>query len=181
MKQTEKILGVLIVLLVSLRLVYSYPYAAVLITLLSLVLSMLYFGFSFALLNNIRFRNILKKGAFKGISTLRVLGAIFTGFLLSNTVIYCLFKFQRWPYGNEGLLISIYGLAIVIIIALIKYITTKHSFYKSLLIRLFIIGVTAVSLYQLSYNELLKMKHRDNPEYIKEQQQLILEDTLQNH
>ena len=175
MKQTEKILGALIIILMVTRLLYNYPFSAIAITFSILILSMIYFGFSFALLNNIRFRNILKKESFKGISTLRILGVIFTGFTLSSTLIYCLFKFQRWPYGNEGLLISIYGLLIIIVVALIKYLTTKDKFYSTLLIRLFIIGVVSVSLYSISHEKLLEIKHKDAPEYIENEKRLLNE------
>ena len=78
MKQTEKILGGLIIILMIIRLFFSLPYFDITITLLILVLSMIYFGFGFALLNNVRLRNIFKKDSYNEISTLRILGGIFT-------------------------------------------------------------------------------------------------------
>ncbi|OUS00982.1 hypothetical protein A9Q86_09565 [Flavobacteriales bacterium 33_180_T64] len=166
MKQTEKILGALILLFMISRLFFSYPFSAIAITFSILLLAVLYLWLSFGLLNNIRLRNIFKKESYKKTSPLRILGTVLTGFILSLTLIYSLFKFQLWPYGNEGLLISIYGLLIVIIIALIKYLTSKNKFYSSILKRLIFIGTFAVSLYLIPYESLLKIKNRKYPEYV---------------
>ena len=57
-----------------------------------------------------------------------------TGFILSLLSIYSLFKFQRWPFANEGLLISLYGLLPIIAIVTFKFASSKKSFYSSLLI-----------------------------------------------
>ena len=125
---------------------------------------MIYFGFGFALLNNVRLRNIFKKDSYNEISTLRILGGIFTGFILSLLSIYSLFKFQRWPFANEGLLISLYGLLPIIAIVTFKFASSKKSFYSSLLIRLLIFGVIGTSLYFLTTEKILEMRNRDFPE-----------------
>lgn len=173
MKKTELILGIGIITFMLLRLVIEYPYSAILITLSSLFLSIIYFGFSFGLLNGIRFRNLLKKDSYAGISTLRIVGTVLTGMVLSLLVIYSLFKFQRWPYGNEGLRISLFGLLIVIIIGVIKLITSKNIFYSKLLLRLGIIGAFSTLLYLTSYENLLELKYRNYPEYIKVEKELM--------
>jgi hypothetical protein len=173
MKKTELILGIGILILMSLRLVFEYPYSAMLITLSSLFLSIIYFGFSFGLLNGIRFRNLLKKESYAGISTLRIIGSVLTGIVLSLLVIYSLFKFQSWPYGNEGLRISLFGLLIVIVIGIIKLFTAKNSFYSKLLLRLGIIGTFATLLYFTSYESLLEMKYRNYPEFIEVEKKLM--------
>jgi len=177
MKQTERILGVSIIVLMSLRLFFNYSFSSLLITLLTVLLSLLYFGFSFALLNKIRFRNLFKKESYNGISTLRIIGTIFTGFVLSLITIYSLFKFQSWPYGNYGLIISLCGLSMIIIVVLIKFISSKKAFYSNYLWRLGIIGIIATSLYLLSRESLLEMKYRDFPEYVEAEKKLMKDPT----
>lgn len=173
MKITERILGGLIIILMIGRLLYSYPFSAMLITFSCLFLSMLYLFFGFALLNNIRFRNILKKDSYKGISVLRILLTIMTGFVLSFLVVYMLFKFQRWPYGNIGLQICLIWLAIIIAAVAIKYFISKDKFYSNFLIRLFTIGVYGTLLYFVSSEQLLEMKYKDFPDYIEAEKELM--------
>ena len=173
MKQTEKILGGLIVSLMLIRLFFAFPYFNIIITLLILVLSMMYFGFGFALLNNVRLRTVFKKDSYKGISTLRILGGIFTGFILSFLSIYSLFKFQRWPFANQGLLISLCGLLPILAIVIYKSINSKNSYYSNFLIRLIILGVIGASLYFLSTEKILEMRNRDFPEYIEAEKKLM--------
>ncbi len=177
MKQTERILGASIILLMLLRLFFNYPYSSLLITLLIVLLSLLYFGFSFALLNKIRFRNLFKKESYNGITTLRIIGTILTGIVLSLVTIYSLFKFQNWPYGNFGLLYSLRLLLIIIIVVLIKFITSKKSFYSNFLWRLGIIGIIATSLYCLSSESLLEMKYRNFPEYVEAEKKSMKDPT----
>ncbi len=173
MKQTEKILGGLIIILMLIRLFFALPYFDITITLLILILSLMYFGLGFALLNNVRLRNIFKKDSYKGISTLRILGGIFTGLILSLISIYSLFKFQRWPFANEGLKISLYGLLPIIAIVIYKVVRSKNNYYPNFLIRLVIFGVIGTSLYFLSTEKILEMRNRDFPEYVEAEKKLM--------
>ena len=59
-----------------------------------LVLSTLYCYFGFALFNNIRLKEIFKKDRHTEISVLRIIGAVFSGMILSTYVIGILFKLQ---------------------------------------------------------------------------------------
>lgn len=173
MRSTEKLLAAIILILMVARLIFPFPFSSIAITLFVLLLSMLYFGLSFALLNNIRFRHIFKRESYKYISGLRLIGTIFTGFVLSSLTIYVLFKFQRWPYGNDGLLISLYGLLIVIVVASVKYLISKHQFYTVFLIRLFIIGSIGTLLYFIPYETLLELKNRNYPDYVEAEKNLM--------
>lgn len=166
MKQTEIIIGIGILLLMVLRLFFTYPYAALLITLLTLLLSMLYFVFSFGLLNQIRFRNLFKKESYKDISILRIIGTIGTGFVLSLILISILFKFQRWPYGSMILLIGLVSVLPIIVVAVFKFITNRTSFYRALLIRLSIISLVGLLLFLTKPETILEMTFRDFPDYI---------------
>ena len=108
---------------------------------------------------------------------MRIFGTVFTGFVLSSVVVYSLFKFQRWPFGNEGLLISLSGLLIVIIVVLLKFIMTKKNFYFNSLYRLGIIGIIATSLYFVSSESLLEMQYRNDPEYVEAEKKLMKDPT----
>ncbi|EPR72095.1 hypothetical protein ADIWIN_2934 [Winogradskyella psychrotolerans RS-3] len=166
MKQTEISIGLAILLLMVLRLCFTYPYAALLITLLTLLLSILYFVFSFGLLNQIRFRNLFKKESYKDISILRLIGAIGTGLILSILPISILFKFQGWPYGNIILLIGLVSLLPIIAIVIFKFFTHKNRFYKTLLIHLSIISAVGILFFFIKPETLLELKFRDSPEYV---------------
>ncbi|WP_179335324.1 hypothetical protein [Winogradskyella costae] len=167
MKQTEISIGLAIFLLMVLRLCFTYPYAALLITLLALLLSMLYFVFGFGLLNQIRFRNLFKKESYKDISILRIIGAMGTGLVLSILSISILFKFQRWPYGNITLLIGLASVLPIVIVVIFKFFTHKNRFYRTLLIRLSIISTVGISFFFIKSETLLELKFRDFPEYVK--------------
>ncbi|SDI04256.1 hypothetical protein [Winogradskyella thalassocola] len=166
MKQTEMTLGITILLLMILRLFFTYPYAALLISLLTLLLAVLYFVLSFGLLNQIRFRNLFKKESYKDISILRIIGTIGTGFVLSLISISVLFKFQRWPYGNLNLLIGLVSLLPILAIVIFKFFTHKNKFYRILLIRLSIFFAVGVLFYLTKPETLLELKFRDSPDYV---------------
>ena len=173
MKKMELILGISIVSLMTLRIVTNFSYSVILIAITSLVLSLIYFFLSFGLLNEIRLRNIFKKESYAGKSSWRMIGTILTGLVLSLVVIYSLFKFMRWPFGNEGLRISLYGLIIVLVITIIKLVLSKNKFYRNLLIRLGIIGLFANLLYLTSEESILEMKYRNYPEYVDAEKKLM--------
>jgi len=166
MKQTEIIIGIGILFLMLLRLFFTFPYAALSITLLTLIMLMLYFVLSFGLLNQIRFRHLFKKESYKGISILRIIGTIGTGFVLSIISISILFKFQRWPYGSLNLLIGLISVLPIFVIVVAKFLKHKSSFYKTLLIRLSIISFVGILLFFTKPESLVEMKFRDYPEYV---------------
>jgi len=173
MKKTELIIGYGIILFMILRLLFNYPYSALLISLFSLILSLMYFGLSFALLNGIRLRNLFKKESYKGISNIRIIGTIATGLVLSLIVIGMLFKYQRWPYGNSNLMIALMGLVPILIITVVKFFNSKSTFYKNMLSRLLIIGFSGVILLFTKSEQLLEMKYRNYPNYVEAEKKLM--------
>ena len=80
MKTVEKILGLSSILVILIGFFIRFPFMALIISIGLLLLSMTYFVFSFALLNNVRLRHVFKSESFKGISTLRIIGSILVGF-----------------------------------------------------------------------------------------------------
>ena len=114
MKKAELFFAFVIGLGFIFRLMH-WPYASIILTFGVLFLSILYFGFGFALLNSIALRSAFKKESYKSISKLRIFGAIGTGIVFSLLVIYCLFKLQFWPYGQVGLQQGLILLGIIIL------------------------------------------------------------------
>lgn len=173
MKQTEKILGGLVIILIAARLLFYVPFLNTLILMVTIVLAGTYFFLSFGLLNTIRLRNIFKKKAYTGIGAMRIVGAICTGVFLSLTCIYILFKFMQWPYGDQGLIISLPILLIPLVIATVKYVMIKNAYYKNFVIRLLLIGGIGTLFLFTSSEKLLEMKFRDYPEYIEAEKKLM--------
>ena len=177
MKQAERIIGILIIVLMIIGLFISFRFLNTTILLLTLILALLYFLFGFALLNNIRLRTIFKKEAYQGVSTLRVLGAAGTGLILSLICIYSLFKYMRWPFANEGLSISLIVLLPILMVVAIKWFSNRKTYYLNFAIRLVLIGIIGFTLFSISSETILEMRHRDNPEYIKAEKEYMQDPT----
>ena len=173
MKIVEKILGGLIIVLIISRLLFSYPFSGLLITLSCILLAQLYFVFGFALLNNIRFRKIFKKDSYNNVSVLRIILTIITGLTLSLLVIYALFKFMRWPYGNFGLFTCLIWLGVIIAVVLIKHLISKDKFYANYLIRLGIIGTCAMLMYLVSSERLLELQYKNFPDFVEAEKKVM--------
>ncbi len=173
MKQTEKILGIFAFLSILLELLYDYPYVPELIILSCFFLSLLYFFFSFLLLNDIRLRNVFKKESYKKISTIRIIGTIAAGVVFFIILTGILFKFFNWPGGNYNLYIGLMLLLGISIIPIIKFLLTKAPFYRNLLIRFFVIGAIGIIFFSLSPELLIEMKYRNYPDYIEIEKALL--------
>lgn len=166
MKKVEIALFILIIVAFAMKLMHL-PYNSILITFACVMLSILYMFFGFALLNGIKLRAMFKTESYKAISILRILAGITLGFVLSTVVVYSLFKVQFWPFGNQGLLMSLvlYGMAVLTIA--IFYFLKRRDFFKINRIRLVLIGLISITIYSLSYNSLVDMYYSDRPKYAK--------------
>lgn len=173
MSKAEKIIGLLIIVLIVIRLLFYIPVLNTLILLLTLILSTIYFFLGFALLNNVRFRNITKSASYKNFTALRIIGAVFTGFVLSLICLYCLFKFMRWPFANQGLIIALITLIIPISISGLKFFTSKNRFYLNFLLRLVIFAIIGSVFYITPSQTILELKNRNIPEYIEAEKKLM--------
>ncbi len=173
MRKSERIIGGIVIALMIIRLFIYSTILDKIIVILTMLLSLVYFGLSFTLLNNIRLREVFKKESYKGISALKIIGTIGTGIILSMICIYCLFKFMRWPMANSGLIISLISLTIPIIITAIKALLSKSKFYSKFLIRLLIFGVIGTTFYFIPTVQILEMKNRHFPEYIDAEKKLM--------
>ncbi|MDA3909924.1 MAG: hypothetical protein PF448_01030 [Bacteroidales bacterium] len=164
MKKAEIIIGSLAILSLGINLLApSIGRIMALITLLTL--SSIYFYLSFALFNGIRLRKVLKKGSYKGIGALRIIGAIGAGSALSITLVGMAFKIELLPGGNFEIMIGLILLSIIGIIAVIKLIQTKSSFYKNIMLRIVIFGILGLLLFLTPSNQLIDIKFRNHPSY----------------
>jgi len=166
MKKTEIILIIIafIALVLNLLLISGGEVA----TVLSLsALSIIYMYLSFALFNDIRFRDIFKKASYKGISALRIVGAIITGLALAITIVGILFKFQSWAGASINLAIGLTVLGVVAIVGTIKYFKSRSVYYLKILRRIAAYGGLGTVLLLLPENTLIELKYRNYPDYVK--------------
>jgi hypothetical protein len=143
LKKVERILIALSV--ISLTLVLASVDGGALLSMISLMLlSIFYWAFSFALLNNIGFRKIFATSSYQGISARHIIGAILTGFSLSTLLVGLLYKVLGWNGANNILFAGLAPGLIILIIAAIKYSRNKSMFYKELLWRMGSIGAAGL-------------------------------------
>jgi len=165
MKKVEIILGTIAIIALLLNLL-NIKGGGVLIVLSLSTISILYMYLSFALFNDIRLRNIFKKESYKGISRMRIVGAVLTGLALSITIIGLLFKFQSWPNASFNLGFGLFGLLIGLVVGLIKYKRTKSDYYTRIFKRIAIYGGLGLILMILPRETWLEIRNRNHPEYI---------------
>ncbi|MBQ4821149.1 hypothetical protein [Aquimarina sp. MMG016] len=172
MKRVEIVLISIAVLAIFWK-ALDYPFGNM-VTMLSLLgLSCLYFYFSFVLLNSVPLRKMFKKDAYAEASSIRIIGTICTGVLLSITVLGILFQVMSWPFSKTNLLLGFLGLLIISVIRIIKYFKQKEGFYKKILLRSIIYCTIAlVLLYIIPPYTFLKIKYKDHPDYIEVLKQL---------
>ena len=166
MIKLEKILGVIVFIGLILKLTLI-PGAGILLTLSLSTLACLYYPLGFAILNQIGFKKIFKKDSYKGISALRIIGAIAAGTALSTICIGILFKIQNWAGADINLMAGLVTTLIVLATALFKYFKEKGEFYIGIFKRIAIIGILGLILICLSNLTIAKIKFRNHPDYIK--------------
>lgn len=123
---------------------------AIMLYLVLMLLSTFYFVFSFALLNGVGFRGIFRKESYSGISFKRIIGAVFTGFVLSTLIIALLFKALHYSGYLEMYVTGLSAALIVVVIAAYQYYKTRIQYYSQVLLRLTIAIFTAILLFVLS-------------------------------
>lgn len=163
MKKTERILALTTLIALIFKLLHWTGGEILLVISLS-ALSFLYY-FSFALFNDIRFRDIFNKSSYTGISAKRIIGTIGLGFSLSLIMIGSLFKIQLWPGANIQLANGLVLTGIIFLIAFIFYSRNKTAFYKNIFLRIAIIGGFGLLLFMTPNNTLIDIYYPNHPEY----------------
>ena len=168
MKRFEKIFGVVFVIGLILRLVLISG-AYILISIASIALVCFYWFFGFAFFNDIKLKNIFNKKSYKGISVLRIIGSIVTGWTLS-IICFGIFVKMQPSYLPGVMMVLLIGLIMIFVITcsvLYQFFRSKSIFYKKILLRLVIIGGLGVLLFVTPDLTIAKFLHRDNHDYIK--------------
>ena len=163
MKKFEKILGLLAVISVILQF-FSIPGSVMLLTFSMMLVAILYYPLGFIFFNNIPLRNVFKKEAYKGISTLKIVGTIGLGMGLSLLCIGILFKLNTYPFSSQNLGLGLFTTLIALLVVIYRLLKTKRSFYRELLIRIAIIGGIGLALLFVTDLSIAKIQFRNNPE-----------------
>ncbi len=165
MKKAEIILGAISIISLILNL-FLVPGTEEIYVFSSLFLSAFYLYFSFALFNGVKYRQLMKKIAYKGIGIMRVLSAVTTSSAISMIILGVLFNYQIWSGGNELAFLGIVILSLILVISVIKYFTSKAAFYIVTIKRAVIYLCFAVLTLTLPKFTLLEFKYRNHPDYI---------------
>ncbi|GAO27842.1 hypothetical protein [Geofilum rubicundum] len=165
MKKAEIIIATLSIIALGMNLLFI-PGSGALTVLTLLILSTIYFYFGFALFNDIRLRQVLKKDSYRDISSLRILGAVGAGLALSSTTNGIMFQFQSWPGADFILGAGLVGLSIVTTIGIIKYSKNKSDYYTRILKRTVILGGLGLILMFMPKTTWIEIKYRNQPEYV---------------
>lgn len=77
-----------------------------------------------------------------------------------------LFKTLSWPGASVMFITGLLGLAVSLVVILVKYSQKKAGFYATVIKRIIVIGGIGAFLFFLPQNVLLEFKYRDYPDYI---------------
>jgi hypothetical protein len=125
----------------------------------------MYFGFAF--FNNIPISKIFKKESYKGISALRIIGAIGAGMALSASAIGILFKMQSYPGADADIAAGLFTCFIVAGISIIKFTKIKAPYYGKILKRVLIYGAICLTWFVIPKTTWIEFKYRDRPAYVR--------------
>ena len=165
MKNTEKITTVLFFLALLFK-ILNIPGADILLILSIVILSLIYYPFGFAFFNQIKLRRIFNKASYDGISTKKIIGAVFFGIILSTICIGILFKILMFPGGTIILTIGTISAIAILTFSIIRYVSSKHSFHLFFIKRAIIITVIGIIVYLTPHITLIKWQFKDHPAYI---------------
>lgn len=148
MKKIELLLATLICLGFILKMVNIEFYSFFLI-LPAFFLSVIYFLFSFAICNNIRYNQIFSKSAYAHTSPKKIMSSLIFGLGLGSTVNGMLFTIQLYPGAHFTLQVglSIMFISAAFLLAYKNKSLAQTSFYKNIRQRTIIIGCIGLLLY----------------------------------
>lgn len=148
MKRTEIILASLAILGIMLK-IYDVAGAFFLSLIFIMLIALFHYVFSFALLNEVNFKNLFNKEYYKqnNIDTKKILSAVFLGWSLSIIEIAILFNLAYWPGREEmmwaGMISTLlFGLIFIFINKKNKKLVQKNL-YRMLIV--LILGFIAIN------------------------------------
>lgn len=136
-------------------------------------LGILYYPFGFFYFNSIKINKIFKKTSYKDVSVLRGIGTFGAGITFSILTTGILFKLADLQGSGVMLSVGITTGLILLIVTTIRYFAVKGQFFKMMLRRTLIWVTLGITLYLIPGINLVKIFHRDNPEYIEAYQKSI--------
>jgi hypothetical protein len=120
----------------------------------------IFYYLSFALLNNIRLRDIFKKEAYMNTNVKRIIGAVGMGMGFSAILMGTLFKLQFWTGAEFQLETGLVFTGILTAIALYFYIRNQTAFLKRIFKRVAIIGLIGMITWLIPEARLLELFHK---------------------
>lgn len=166
MKILEKFLGLLAITSVILKF-FMVSYSGMVFSVCMTSIALLYYPLGFIFFNDIPLSKVFKKEAYKGKSTLKIIGALGLGLALSVLCNGILFKLEGFPMSGMGLKFGLFLTSAALLVVIYRLLRTKRSFYRELLNRIAIIGAIGLILLFVSDVSIAEVQFRNNPEGLK--------------
>lgn len=130
-------------------------------------LAIIYYPLGFFYFNSVPIAKIFDRKSYKEITILKGIGAFGAGVIFAILCVGVLFKLLQLPGASEMLIIGLTSGAILFVVILFKYRINKNSRYsRKILIRSIIWLPISSLLYLTPGLTLVKIFHRNDPEYI---------------
>lgn len=110
---------------------------------------------------------MFKAESYQSIKPANIIIAIVAGIAFSTIWIGIMFKLLRFQGSEFMLNTGLIPLAILLVFALIRYMQTKATLYKNILLRAIIFGAIGFILLMVSDLNIIRYQYRDYPDYIK--------------
>jgi len=167
MKKTEITLVVITSILFILRFIWGVPVNLMLRISLT-ILSVFYLWTGFFLFNNISFRHIYIKHAFKGIDAFKIASGIGMGVVYSVSLISIMYAINIYSGMNFMLGFSLFCLLTSLSFYAVYYFINNKSFayVRQYFIRSIVLIVVCTSLLSISVDKRLDILYGEYPEFI---------------
>lgn len=166
MKIAEKVLFVLVA--ISLTMKYALMESGTTLLLFALFfLATLYYLFTLGIVNSLSLKTMFRRASYAGQSTLRIVGIICMGIWMSVVMIGVLFKLLQWQGADNMLMIGADPLVIASAVALYKFAKSRHTVYRSVIVRVAPMSVVAILLLSVSNYTLVEFEFRNHPDYVR--------------
>ena len=166
MKKLEMILVFTILIAIVMKLSLM-PGGSSIASISMILLSLIYFPFGFAFLNQISLQKIFIKDAYKGMTSTRIICTIGAGLSFSAICLGILFKLNSWPGSNQDLIIGLVILVAILALALIRKIKLKYENNSLMLRRIVILSILGIIFLTSPNLPIERIRFHDHPDYIK--------------
>lgn len=129
------------------------------------LLATLYMAMGFSIFNGIGFKELTKGGAFKNISSARLVYTVLLGLAFSIALIGIIFKLQFWPGASFQISFGITGLAIGFIAMIIGSKDQQFKFKNTL--RIVPVLAVGIALYLIPTSKRIEAFMPPGTEYLK--------------